>query len=273
MQRRNFIKAAGAFTAISATGMAANLKSLASTEIAPDSNEILLTAKSGKEIYEWRVYTLTGDGASLDDFLSDVLFPAYNRQKIKTGAFKPYKLKDGEPDRRHTLFVYPDIATCLKVKKSLWEDSKFIAASKPYFDATAPSPVYSDFESYLSEAFDKIPSHRLPDPSRGLFEIRIYHSPNEEANKRKVSMFNTEEIALFDKVKINSVLYGDIISGPNLPAIMYLTWYKDEETRSKVWADFVAHDDWKRMSKLPRYAHTATRNQSIFLTPLPFSQF
>ncbi|MDR3252727.1 MAG: NIPSNAP family protein [Tannerella sp.] len=259
MKRRNFLKAAGAFSAISATGMAANLSSFASN--------------AAKEIYEWRIYTLTGEGASLDEFLKDVLLPAYNRLKVKTGAFKLYKVKEGEKDQRHVLLVYPNIASYLKVKKSLWEDAKFLAESKTFFETTAPSPVYSAFESYLSEAFDKIPTHRLPDPARGLLEIRIYHSPNEEANKRKIKMFNTEEINLFDKVKINSVLYGDILSGPNLPAIMYLTWYKDEETRSKVWADFVAHPDWQRMSKLPQYANTATRNQSIFLTPLPFSQF
>jgi hypothetical protein len=85
-------------------------------------------------------------------------------------------------------------------------------------------------------------------------------------------MFNKEEIDLFDKVAINSVLYGEILSGPNRPALLYLTWYKDEETRGKAWEQFLNHPDWKHMSTLPEYAHTATRNQSIFLSPMPYSQ-
>jgi hypothetical protein len=57
-----------------------------------------------------------------------------------------------------------------------------------------------------------------------------------------------------------------------MPALLYLTWYKDEETRNEAWKKFVSHPEWKRMSALPEYAHTATNNQSIFLSPTPYSQ-
>jgi hypothetical protein len=259
MKRRNFIKAAGALSMLPATSMASSFNSM---------NE----AMAKKEIYEWRIYTLTSDGELLDTFLKEALIPAYQRHKVKTGAFKLYKIKDGEKDQRHVLFIYPNIETYLKVKKAIWDDKQFLTAAKPFFDTSAPNPVYSAFESYLTEAFDKIPVHRKPDPSRGLFEIRIYHSPNEEANKRKVRMFNVDEIAVFDEVKINSVLFGDILSGPNMPALLYLTWYKDETTRSAAWNQFQKHPEWKRISGLPEYAYTATKNQSIFLTPLSFSE-
>ena len=208
----------------------------------------------------------------LDSFLKDTLIPAYNRQKIKAGAFKQYKPKEGEKVQRHILFVYPDMDTYLTVKKIIWEDPVFRRESAEFYNITAPSPVYSNFETYLSEAFDKIPVHRTPDPSRTLFELRIYHSPNEEANQRKVTMFNKDEINLFDKVAINSVFYGDILAGPRMPALLYLTWYKDEKTRSEAWDTFRNHPDWKRISRLPEYANTATNNQSIFLSPMPYSQ-
>ncbi|MDR1525837.1 MAG: NIPSNAP family protein, partial [Tannerella sp.] len=214
----------------------------------------------------------TGDGNSLDSFFKDVLFPAYSRKKIKAGAFRLYKVKEGEKEQRHVVFVYPDIKTFHQVKKSIWDDREFRQKAQAFYDTTAPAPVYSEFVSYLSEAFDKIPVHRKPDPSRTLFEIRIYHSPNEEANQRKVKMFNKDEIDLFDKVAINSVLYGEILSGPDMPALLYLTWYKDEKTRGEAWEQFRNHPDWKRMSALPEYAHTATNNQSIFLSPMPYSQ-
>ncbi len=174
--------------------------------------------------------------------------------------------------QRHVLFIYPDIETYLKVKKTIWEDPVFRRESESFYNITASDPVYSNFESYLSEAFDKIPVHRIPDPVRTMFELRIYHSPNEEANQRKVKMFNKEEIDLFDQVAINSVLYGEILAGPRMPALLYLTWYNNEETRSEAWKKFGSHPEWKRMSVLPEYANTATNNRSIFLSPMPYSQ-
>jgi hypothetical protein len=257
------MKMAGALSVVPVTGMASPLKSFASSFASPSG---------GKEIYEWRIYTLTGDGKLLDSFFEETFLPAYNRKNIKCGVFRLYKVKESEKEQRHLVFIYPDIETYFRIKKSIWEDREFRQKAQAFYDATAPAPVYSEFASYLSEAFDKIPVHRNPDPLRTLFEIRIYHSPNEEANRRKVRMFNSEEIDLFDKVAINSVLYGEILSGPNLPALLYLTWYRDENTRGEAWEKFRNHPDWKRMSALPEYAHTATRNQSIFLSPLPCSQ-
>ena len=277
MKRRNFMKLAGVMSVASATGIAS---AMGKTEIengVSDTSEATNTsatnnASAAKEIYEWRIYTLTGDGQQLDSFFEKTLFPAYGRKKIKAGAFKLFKPKEGEKDQRHVVFIYPDIDTYYKVKKTIWDDKEFREKAQEFFDASAPAPVYSLLETYLSEAFDKIPTHRLPDPSRTLFEIRIYRSPNEEANQRKVTMFNKDEISVFDKVGVNSVLYGEILAGPRMPALLYLTWYKDEATRAEAWKQFGSHPDWQRMSKLPEYKYTATDNKSIFLSPMPYSQ-
>ena len=271
MKRRNFIKAAGALSVVSATSMASTLRMGSGSSEVSDTSGIIATS-AAKEIYEWRIYTLTGDGQQLDSFFEKTLIPAYGRKKIKVGAFKLFRQKDGEKDQRHLVLIYPNIETYYKVKKTIWDDKEFRQKAQEFYDATAPNPVYSNLESYLSEAFDKIPTHRNPDPARTLFEIRIYRSPNEEANQRKVTMFNKDEIDIFDKVEVNSVLYGDILAGPKMPALLYLTWYKDEQTRSEAWKKFGEHPDWKRISKLPEYAHTATDNQSIFLSPMPYSQ-
>ncbi|MDR2967971.1 MAG: NIPSNAP family protein [Tannerellaceae bacterium] len=255
MKRRNFVKAAGALA------LCSSLKAHAS----------ITSASAGKkEIYEWRIYTLTGEAAALDRFYEETLIPAYNRKKVKVAAFAPQKA--GEKVMRYFLLIYPDIATYYDVKNEIWEDKTFRSKAQAFYDQTAPSPVYSNFETYLCEAFDKIPVHRTPDSNRTLLELRIYWSPNEEANQRKMNMFNNEEIDLFDKVGINSVCYGEILAGPRMPAITYLTWYKDEPTRNEAWKKFGSHPDWQRMSKKPEYAHTATNNQSIFLLPLSFSQ-
>ena len=258
MERRNFIKLAG----IAAATPALSIVSASGSRTAAMIGE--------KEIYEWRIYTLNGDGTELDDFYKNILIPTYNRKGVKVGAFKLFK-PEGE-EMRHIVFIYPNPETYYMVTNELWNDTEFLRASKSFYEATAPKPLYSNYETYLSEAFSKIPTHRKPDSNRTLFEIRIYWSPNEEGNKRKVKMFNVEEIDIFDKTGINSVLYGDIMAGPRMPALMYLTWYKDEDTRTEAWNKFREHPDWQRISRLPEYANTATNNKSILLSPLPYSQ-
>lgn len=236
----------------------------------PAASHLAATGAGEKEIYECRIYTLNGDGDALDRYFRQTLIPAYNRQGVTAGAFKPYKPEDGA--QRYLLFIYPGIAAYLKTKTALWNDQAFKSAAQPFFDATASQPAYSAFETILSEAFDKLPAHRKPGTERSLFEFRVYQSPNEEANRRKVKMFNADEIAIFDQTGVNSVLYGEILAGPRQPALMYLTWYKDEPTRNEAWQKFGAHPDWQRIRALPEYAHTATNNKSTLLTPLDYSQ-
>jgi hypothetical protein len=231
---------------------------------------------SQKEIYEWRIYTLNSDslgvnGATLDSYLSETLIPAYNRQGAKVGAFTPYVKEAVET--RYLLLVYPDLAAYHKAKTDIWKDQTFRSAAQPFFDLTAVTPLYSNFESFLCEAFDIMPQMRTPDKERTLFEYRIYHSSNEEAHQRKVKMFNNGEIDIFDKVGIHSVCYGAILAGSRMPALIYLTWYKDEPTRNEAWKNFVASEDWVKIRALPEYAHTTDVTKSILLSPLPYSQF
>lgn len=256
MQRRNFVKLVSMLSALPLFGTSA-----ATTGVSTTPNN---------EIYEWRIYTLQTNHSALDNFFEKTLIPAYNRQQIKVGAFTPYK--KGEVEQRFYLFIYPDISTYYKVKNTIWEDSTFRKEAQPFYDETAPNPVYSHFETYLCVAFDKIPTLCMPGKERTLLELRTYCSPNEEANHRKIKMFNKEEIDIFDKVGIQPVCYGDILAGPQMPALMYLTWYKNETTRNEAWSNFGKHPDWIRIKDLPEYAHTATLVQSQLLSPLPYSQ-
>lgn len=256
MKRRNFIR------------LSASLAVLGSGNIAAKG---MATSRSQKkEIYEWRIYTLKDNGELLDSFFKETLIPAYNTCKIKVGAFKTYK--EETPAKRYYLFVYPDISTYHKVKKEIWKDSGFKSDAQSFYDATAAEPVYTNFETFLCEAFDKVPRLLTPSKDRTLFELRLYHSPNEEANQRKVSMFNKEEIDVFDKVGIHSVCYGEILAGSRMPALMYLTWYLDLKARDEAWRQFVSHPDWIQMKDKKEYAYTATNNTSTYLSPLGYSQ-
>ena len=226
---------------------------------------------SKKQIYEWRIYTLTGDGTILDDYFQKTLIPAYNRCKVSVGAFSLFK--EEEKEQRYLLFVYPDLKTYNEVRQAVWNDNVFQDAARSFFETTAPNPVYINFETYLCEAFDKIPEMRTPDKNRTLFEYRNYYSPNEDANKRKIKMFNVDEIDLFDKVGIKSVCYGEILAGTRMPGLIYLTWAMDEDTRNSAWKAFSSHPEWNAMRNKPEYKNTATNNIVKLLSPMPYSQF
>lgn len=256
MKRRNFIRLSAL------AGLLAGAKELKA--LSPQK------AGQSKEIYEWRIYNLTGDATVLDNFYEKALIPALEKHHVRVGAFKQFK--EEAERKQYYLLVYPSIDIFHKVQKSLWVDETFRTTAQGYFDLTAPNPVYSNFETYLSEAFDRIPKILTPEKYSTLYELRIYHSPNEDANRRKVRMFNVEEIDLFHNKGIKSVCYGDILAGPSMPALMYLTWNKDLASREEVWKVFGSSDEWKVMSKKPEYAYTATKVVSVFLTPLAYSQ-
>lgn len=227
-------------------------------------------AAGEKEIFEWRIYTLSAESSALDTFYQDVLIPACNRRKVTVGAFVPYQKT--EKKQSFYLFVYPNLAAYHTFRTDIWKDAAFRTGAQPFYDSSAVTPVYSGFESFLCEAFDRAPQLIQPDKSRSLFEFRNYKSPNEEANQRKVKMFNADEIAVFDQVGIHSVCYGEVLAGPRMPSLIYLTWYKDETARNEAWRKFSAHPDWNRIRTLPGYAHTATDNWNLLLSPLPYSQ-
>ena len=227
-------------------------------------------AAKEKEIFEWRIYTLPAENADFDTFYRHVLIPAYNRRGVTVGAFAPYR--ESEKKQRFYLFIYPSLAAYRKAKTELWQDAVFQNQARPFYESSAAAPVYSGFEAFLCEAFDRVPQWIEPDRNRSLFEFRNYKSPNEEANRRKVKMFNADEIAIFDQVGIRSVCYGEVLAGPRMPSLIYLTWYTDEAARNEAWQKFGAHPDWNRIRSLPEYAHTATDNWNLLLSPLPYSQ-
>jgi hypothetical protein len=228
------------------------------------------------QIYEWRIYTLApgADAARIDEFFRDHLIPAYGRHGIEVGAFSPAEEYPEFPNGARYLFTaWPDLETFRTVNRRVREDAGFLSEAAGYFDASAPDPVYTNFETYLCEALDSRPVLVRPAADRGLFEFRIYRSPNIEANERKIHMFENGEIEVFDETGIDAVCYGRTLAGSRMPSLTYLTWYRDAGARREAWGRFGAHPEWKRLQGMSEYAHTATDNTIRLLTPLPYSQY
>ncbi len=245
------------------------------------TNGVFAKSDKDRQLYEWRYYTLNENKeAQMDEFLRDVLIPAYERQGVKTGAFthaidsltvKQREAFVGKPTQRIVLFVYEDFEMYKEVKEKIWNDKKYRKAAQSFFDASTQEHVYSNLESYLCEAFEKFPEMEKPAKGEHLFELRTYWSPNEEANERKIAMFNNDEMKVFNQAKLHDLCYGKVLAGPRMPALIYLTSYKDLESRAEAWANFRANELWQKIKVLPQYKYTAVKNRVELIISLPYS--
>ena len=258
MERRDFIKASAIVAAASASG----------TAMASQSTP----ASGPKEIYEWKVYHFKNGGAKskIDGFYKEALIPFMNKKGVKVGAFGEYG--QTEPPTIYYLVIYPSFAAYQAIKKELWKDDAFIQSSKKYFESTAELGTFTRYETYLLEAFDAHPKFRLPSKERGLFELRTYESNNEEAGQRKIKMFNSEELAIFDKAGLRSVFFGEILAGPQMPALIYMLEFKDMEERKANWKKFGESAEWNVLKNKTEFANTVSVVNKTFLTPLDYSQ-
>ena len=257
MERRNFIKGSAVVTAAAAAGVTT------ASELAPPVS---------KEIYEWKVYHFKNGGAKskIDGFYKEALIPYLNKKGVKVGAFGEYG--QTEPPVIYFLIIYPSLSEYYAVKKSLWKDAGFVQAAAKFFETTAELGTFTRYETYLLEAFDAIPKLRMPAKERGLIELRTYESNNEEAGQRKIKMFNSEEIAIFDKYGLRSVFFGEILAGPQMPALIYMLEWKDLDERKANWKKFGESPEWNVLKNKAEFANTVSVVNKTFLIPLDYSQ-
>lgn len=257
MKRRNFLKGSALITGatVAGQGMAG---------VQPELPE--------KEIYELRVYHFKNKQSMnrLGQFYKEAFIEVLNKHEVKVGAFSEYG--QTEPPTIYYLLVYPSLGEYHRIKKAIWNDAGFLEKSKAYFDETAENGTYTRFETYLLEAFDEIPRLQMPDENRGLFELRTYESNNEEAGQRKINMFNRGELSVFHKTGLHATFFGEILAGPQMPALVYMLWFKDMEERNINWQKFSSHPDWVEMKAKPEYANAISVVNRKFLLPLEYSQ-
>jgi hypothetical protein len=110
-------------------------------------------------------------------------------------------------------------------------------------------------EVTLLRGFPGFPTVHVPAPKQGggtrVYEIRTYESNNAKTLARKIRMFDEGESALFAKIGMTNVFFGETIAGTNMPNLTYMVGYDDLAHREKVWAAFVAHPEWKKMLAQP----------------------
>ncbi|MBC6993873.1 NIPSNAP family protein [Neolewinella lacunae] len=251
MQRRNFLAASAAALPFA----------LGASPLAPN------TAAADRQLLELRTYEIKFGGsgqALLLDYLKNALAPAL--QRLGCADFRTMKeLGNEEPAKLWGLISYPNADTYLRAQ-DLSQDATYQAAASGYTAVPAEKPIFSRYSSQLLHAFTGMPQVQDPGDA-GLFELRTYEGYSEDAVRRKIKMFNDEEFPLFYKVGLLPVFFGEMISGPYRPSLVYMLHFKDMEERNANWQVFIAHPEWKAMSAKAEYANSVSNIRKTFLLP------
>ncbi|NBB18502.1 NIPSNAP family containing protein [Runella sp. CRIBMP] len=228
--------------------------------------------KNDKEVYELRSYeTKMGGMGRLEAYIQTVLMPALNRMGAsKVGVFK--EMSKDDPAKLHVLIAYATQEQYFQIHGQLKTDADYLSAADTYLKTPVDKATFDRMGSSLMVAFDGMPKLATPVKEPRIMELRTYESYNEDAARRKIKMFNEGEIAVFNKVKLNIVFFGEVLIGPRMPCLTYMLTFKNMEERNANWAQFSADPDWKQLSQAPEYANTVSRIARIFLEPTAYSQ-
>ena len=239
-----------------------------------DNTTLTNTTGATRQWYELRTYTATkaSQVSVLTDYFAKALIPALNRLEIpQVGVFEEYGQSD--PPKIYLLIPFRSFQHYGGYAKALGSDTAYQNNGADFHQIPESQKVYFRYTSELMEAFESIPTLRLPVTQERIFELRTYEGYNDDAVRRKVRMFDKDELDLFYKKKLHPVFFGKVVAGYNLPKLTYLLTFKDMEEREQNWNNFfVDNPVWDRISQAPAYANTVSKVIKTFLKPLSISQ-
>jgi hypothetical protein len=234
-------------------------------------------ARPSSHYYELRTYTLRNDlqPSRLSDHVEQHLMPALQRAGVgPVGAFQV--LSGMRSPSLVLLLSHPSLAEAQALSIRLSEDRSLAAATQS-LEATGQIP-YVRYQSTVLRAFDGHPRLEIPPTSATrpprLFELRVYESPTTTSLRRKIDMFNQEEIRIFRACGLAPVFFGETLFGGEMPNLTYLIGFDDMAAREKAWDTFRSHPDWLRIKGRPGWTdpEAVSNITTVFLRPAAFSQ-
>ncbi len=234
---------------------------------------------SARDYYQIKVYTIKNADQELriDNYLKNAYIPAMHRAGVKTvGVFKP---KADDPTVGTKVFVLiplKEMSQIEKIETSLSKDKEYQTGAADYINAAFDNPPYERIESILLKAFAEQPDLFVPKfttpKSEQIFELRSYQSATEKIYRKKVEMFNEGgETGIFKSIGANAVFYGEVISGSQMPNLIYMTSYENMKSNEDHWKLFRDHPDWKKLSGMEEYKNTVSKIDKYMLHPTDYS--
>jgi hypothetical protein len=233
-------------------------------------------AQGKQEYYELRTYKL--DSAekqkALLAYASEALVPALNRMGLdRVGAFVDVAGKDHDV---RVLIPFPTLETFSNLIPKLAANATYTKAAASHFSGSKKDAPYTRISSQFMKAFASMPKIELPSQTAAkkprLLELRTYESHDEDAALRKVEMFDKGETQLMRDVKLEPVMFGQMMIGHDVPNLTYMLSADDAEAHKAHWKAFLSHPEWDKMKKNPRYKGTVSKITNWFLKPTDFSQ-
>lgn len=260
MKRRAFLAAAGA------SGLAAWRGSVPARAAESGDN---------RQLYELRQYAIASEeqAKALDAFFRNAAIPALNRLGIQpVGVFRP--LADLSP--LYVLLPHASAESVITSTQRLLADQEYLAKGAALLNAPADKPAFQRVESSLLWAFQGMPTLETPIQSPGrVFQLRIYESPSVKTGQKKIEMFNDAgEIAIFRRVGLHPVFFGEALLGSRLPNLTYMLVFESEQQLKENWKKFGADPDWQRLRTMEEYADKAILSNivNLLLKPAEYSQ-
>lgn len=234
-----------------------------------------VAAAQPNAIFELRYYRMRNGSQTqrTSDFLSKYFVPAAERLGIGPLGFFGAVIAEGSPFIL-ALVSYPSAAAFQSGMERLAADKEFQRGFDEYNSMTELS--YIRMENSLLRAFDSMPSIAVPPagsrPPR-IFELRTYESNNGNAAQLKIRMFNEGEAAIFQRLGMAPVFFGETLVGRNLPNLTYMLSFESMAARDKLWGAFGADAEWQKLRAQPAYSDAAivSNISNAILRPLDFS--
>jgi hypothetical protein len=237
------------------------------------------TSLTARDYYQIKVYNIKdmAQETSVDTYLKNAYIHAMHRAGIKeVGVFKPVADDPAAGKKIFVLIRLKELGDIEKIEQKLAADKEYQTAGVSYIDAPYSSPPYERIESILLKAFAEHPDLKLykynTPKSEQIFELRSYQGATEKIWKKKVEMFNEGgEVGIFKNVGSNAVFYGEVLSGSDMPNLIYMTSYENMDSNKKHWDAFRDHPDWKKLSGMEEYKNTVSHIDKWMLHPTEYS--
>ncbi len=236
-----------------------------------------LTTAVKAEFFQIIVYHFDTDKQVIqtENYLKDAYLPAMHYQKIdRIGVFKPI---DFAQDKR--LFVvipYKSFSHFTKTNQLVSQNKDYLKNGENYIQAAYNEAPYSRKESIFLNSLSTASILKKPNLKSAIedkvYELRSYESATELLHQKKLKMLNEGgEIEIFSRLQFNPIFYGSVIAGSKTPNLMYITSFENMDDRKAHWAAFSADDAWKKLSALPEYKNTVSKNETTFLRSTAYS--
>ena len=211
----------------------------------------------------------------MNELLKDATLPTLQRHGASPAGFFASSIAPNGPFTI-ALVSYPSLAAMEDIRAKVNADEKYAKQIEAF--NKLPGLGYERIDSSLLRAFPGAPAIEVPptDPKRParIFELRTYESNNSATLQRKIKMFEEGgEIAIFRKVGMQVIFFGETIIGQNMPSLTYMLAYDDLAARESAWKAFGKDPDWAKLRAQPGLSDSeiVSNISSIFLSPLPFS--